>query len=122
MAGNSSELLDLAPPEVKKYQREKLIASIASLVLSLGALALCAFVYGPWLDGATRDWVGDNAWLRLLVVAFLVAATLQALNLPLDFWSGYVLEHRHGLSNQTLGGWLWKQVKSWLLGGILGLG
>jgi STE24 endopeptidase len=33
-----------------------------------------------------------------------------------------VLEKRYGLSTQTLGAWIWKQVKSWLIGGPLGLG
>jgi STE24 endopeptidase len=122
MASNSSEPLDLAPPEVKKYQRQKLLASIVSIVIGVACLALYAFLLDPWLDAAMRDWLGENNWLRLLVVAVLLAGTLQALTLPLELWSGYVLEHRYGLSNQTLSGWLWKQIKSGLLGGILGLG
>jgi STE24 endopeptidase len=32
-----------------------------------------------------------------------------------------VLEHRYQLSNQTLAGWLWKRVKGYGVGGVLGL-
>jgi STE24 endopeptidase len=31
------------------------------------------------------------------------------------------VEHRYQLSNQTIGGWLWRRVKGYLVGGVLGL-
>jgi STE24 endopeptidase len=113
--------LEPASPEVKRYQRDKLLAAVASTVLSLLALALLALLAGPGLDGVVRRAVGDNRWLRLSAVAFVCAAVLELLTLPLAFWSGFVLEHRHQLSNQTLGAWVWRQVKGWLLGAPLGL-
>src|SRR3954447_22966627 len=97
--------------EVKRYQRQKLIASIASLVVSLAALAIMALVGGPKLDAALRPWTGDNAWLRLIAIAFVYAAGLELLTLPLDFWSGFVLEHRYQLSNQTFLRWAWQRIK-----------
>src|SRR5262249_4997044 len=36
-------------------------------------------------------------------------------------WSGFILEHRYELSNQTLAGWIWRQIKGYLVGGPLGL-
>jgi STE24 endopeptidase len=121
-AAPSIEDLEPAPPEVKRYQRDKLLAAVASTALSLLVLALLALGAGPALDPAVRTLVGDSRWLRLTVVAFLCAALLEVLTLPLAFWSSFVLEHRHQLSNQTLGQWLWRQVKGWLIGGPLGLG
>ena len=41
--------------------------------------------------------------------------------MPLDFYSGFVLEHRYQLSNQTVAGWLWHRVKGYAVGGVLGL-
>ncbi len=41
--------LDATPPEVKRYQRQKLQASIVSTVLSFVWLALLGFVFGPAL-------------------------------------------------------------------------
>ena len=41
-------------------------------------------------------------------------------SLPLSFYGGFILEHRYGLSNESLGAWLKDQAKSLAIG--LGLG
>src|SRR5262249_54919833 len=58
----------------------------------------------------------------LTALAFIYAAILELVTLPLSFWSGFALEHRFDLSTQSAKAWLWKQVKGWLVGGPLGLG
>jgi STE24 endopeptidase len=108
-------------PEVKRYQRQKLVARLVNLGLSVAVLLVLAFVVGPRVDPLLSGWIGDNCWLRLIVVAAGLGFALELATLPLDFWSGYVLEHRYQLSNQTLGGWIRHQVKAWTVGGILGL-
>jgi STE24 endopeptidase len=108
-------------PEVKRYEQEKLIASVASLVVSLVYVTVAALCVGPILNRALEDWIGENAWLRLVVLAFVYAVGLDILNLPFDFWSGFVLEHRYQLSNQTFGRWVWRRIKGYLIGGPLGL-
>jgi STE24 endopeptidase len=113
--------LDTTPPEVKKYQRQKLTALVSAILLSLAFLAVMALWAGPRVDQLVRGWVGTDRWLRLIILAFLYAAGLEILTLPLDFWSKYVLEHRYHLSNQTLAGWIWRQIKSYLVGGVIGL-
>jgi STE24 endopeptidase len=115
--------LDLPPtsPEVKHYHRLKLVAGLASLFLSLGFLGIVAIVFGPRIDQIIGAWVDDNRWVRLAALGFFYAAVLQILTLPLDFWSGFILEHRYELSNQSFPQWVWKQIKGWLIGGPLGL-
>ncbi|HEV3257909.1 MAG TPA: M48 family metalloprotease [Gemmataceae bacterium] len=113
--------LEATPPEVKRYQRLKLTASVVSLLLSLSALAIMAFGFGPSVEQVLPHWAQDNRWLRLIALAFLYAAGMELLTLPLDYWSGFVLEHRYQLSNQTLARWVWRQVKGYLVGGPLGL-
>ena len=95
--------LEEASPEVKRDQCQKLIASVASLLLSLAFLSVAALWIGPMLNLALEGWVGENRWVRLTVLAFVYAAGLEILTLPFDFWSGFILEHRYQLSNQTLG-------------------
>lgn len=107
--------------EAKRYERQKLTATVANLLLNFAALAVLAVWAGPWLGPLLYPVAGDSRWLRLVVFAFVYAATLTLLTLPLDYWSGFVLEHRYGLSNQTFARWLWQQVKGWLVGGPLGL-
>lgn len=113
--------LELASPEVKRYQRQKLTALLGNLLLSLAFLALLAFVAGPPLSVWLRAWLGDDPWLPLLAVAAVLGIGLEAVTLPLRFWSSYVLEHRHELSNQSLGAWIAKQVKGYVVGGVIGL-
>jgi STE24 endopeptidase len=113
--------LEPTPAEVKRYQRQKLTARALALLLSLAGLAGLALVVGPRLGPTLDALVGESAWLRLLAVAALCGAALELLTLPLDFYSSFVLEHRYGLGNQTLGAWIWRQTKGYLVGGIIGL-
>jgi STE24 endopeptidase len=113
--------LEATPPEVKCYQRQKLTAVMATTILGLGYLAVLGLwlapVIGKWLD----IYLGGNDWLRLIAMAAIVGAGLEALTLPIDFWSGFILEHRYQLSNQTLAGWIWHRLKAYAVGGVLGL-
>jgi len=113
--------LEPTPPEVKHYHRLKLTASLLSLAISFTFLTIMGLFLGPQVDRLIGGWVGANRWMRLAALGFFYAASLQLLTLPLDFWSGYVLEHRYELSNQTLLQWVWKQIKGYLVGGPLGL-
>src|SRR5258708_5948398 len=112
--------LQSASPDVKRYQRDKLLASLANLVLTLAALLVLALWAGLALQETVSQAAHDR-WLRLIVVGALCAVVLEVLTLPISFWSGFILEHRHGLSRQTLSAWLWKQIKGWLIGAPLGL-
>jgi len=113
--------LDPASPEVKRYSRLKHYAALASLALGLAWVLVMALGIGPRLDPLLSEWVGDNRWLRLAAVGFLFVAGMELLTLPIDFWSGFLLEHRFQLSNQTLAGWVWKRLKGYLIGGPMGL-
>jgi STE24 endopeptidase len=113
--------LEPAPPEVKRYERQKLTATIAGAVVSITALAVAALLLGPRVNDAVRQVSGDNDWLRLIGLGFVYASALELLTLPIAFWSSYVLEHRYGLSNQTLWRWVWRRLKGYLIGGPIGL-
>ena len=76
------------------------------------------FVFGPELGAALS---AAERLLRLLASAAVLGVTLELLTVPLDFYSGFLLEHRYQLSNQSFGGWLWKRCKGYLVGGVFGL-
>ncbi|MBI1832206.1 MAG: M48 family metallopeptidase [Planctomycetes bacterium] len=113
--------LETASPEVKQYQRQKITIILVSTVLSLAWMALLGFVFGPALGSEYTAWFGREEWLRLLASAAFLGLTLECLTAPLDFYSGFILEHRYELSNQTLAGWWWKRIKGYAVGGTLGL-
>ena len=121
MSQAADQQLEPTLPEVKRYQHEKLRTSLLTLGISLVACLFLALWLGPRLDGLLLTWCGDNRWLRLIAVAGAVALLLELLTLPLDYYSGFVLEHRYGLSNQTLTKWLKQRLKGYLIGGPLGL-
>jgi STE24 endopeptidase len=110
-----STAVEPAPAESQHYQRLKHRALFVNLALNFAGLVLAALVLGPRFDGALRPLTGNGPWLRLALLGLVYGFGLELLTLPVDFWSGYLLEHRFGLSRQSLGAWLWKKVKGWLL-------
>lgn len=111
--------LELEPtsPEVKRYQRQKITVIFLNGILSLSWLALLGLVLG----GKLADVYPADRWLRLLTSAAVLGITVEMLTFPLDFYSGFVLEHRYQLSNQSLTDWLAKRCKGYLVGGGIGL-
>jgi STE24 endopeptidase len=114
--------LETAPPHVKRYQRQKLLAEAGSAIAALVWMGILALFLGPDIGNYITTLVGENPWLRLLAVALVLAVTLEIVTAPIDFWSSYVVEHQHGLSNQSLRAWFVRRLKGYIVGGILGLG
>jgi STE24 endopeptidase len=105
----------------RRYNRAHRYLSLAGFLLSLAWLAALLFL--GWSAG-----LRDVAWQvsaryspALAVYLLLVFAGGKLLGLPLGFYAGYVIEHRYGLSNQTVAGWVKDEAKSVVLGGALSL-
>ncbi len=76
--------------------------------LSLGALVLAAWLAFGWagaLQAALLAWT-SNAWVLVAAFGAVFYLSFQVFELPLGYYSGYVLPHRYDQSTQTLGGWL----------------
>jgi STE24 endopeptidase len=104
------------PGRAKTYNRAKLITGISSSVISF--LLLVGLV---WLDStrhiAEFAWaVGSYRYIALLVFTASVGLLQSLITLPIGFYSGYILEHRYNLSNQSLGRWAWERLKGSLVG------
>lgn len=91
------------------------------MAVDLVFLALMAFVLaGPldkWLAGYPAL-SGQHSLLRLVALFGVVTVIHILVSLPLSFIDGYVVEHRFGLSNQSLRRW----VRNWLLRNAFALG
>jgi STE24 endopeptidase len=103
------------PGKAKTYNRIKLITGIASAVLSFVVLLLLV------LNGSTTDignwayvWTSNN-YLALLLFSFALGLVQSAVTLPLGFYSGYYIEHKYHLSNQSIWRWVWEHLKGMLL-------
>jgi len=63
--------------------------------------------FGPW------PWVAT----AIYVLIWLIVDTL--LDLPWDYYTGFVREHQYGLSTQDAGGWLWDSAKGLMIAAII---
>ncbi|MFQ6000987.1 MAG: M48 family metalloprotease [Anaerolineae bacterium] len=89
--------------------------------LALGGIYLLAFLRGP--SQALKAWSLGLTSHPFLAVAFYfwaLALIYGILLFPLEYYGGFVLPHRYGLSTQTHKGWGLDRVKSLFLGLLLG--
>jgi STE24 endopeptidase len=95
-----------------RYHRLKRQASIAALCWTLALLVILLFSGGSL---AIRSASGQGAFAIVFYVAIVLLLN-EIGNLPLAFYSGFILERRYGLSHEPLGRWLLDQVKSFAIG------
>lgn len=108
--------------EARAYGRISLTLTLADMALDVAYLAIMAFVFARPLDAwlAGFGWLaGDKSILRLVALLGVVVGIHILVSLPLSFYSGYVVEHRFKLSNQSLGRWVWTWFKRNAFGIVL---
>ena len=108
------------PPE-KRYHRYQLILSITEFVLGLAFLLVIILTgFSTRLENWIRGFAA-NDYLVLIIFVIALGIMESVLLFPLSFTSGYILEHRFNLSNQSFGAWMWEKLKGLLIAGPLGL-
>ena len=111
-------------PETQK--RAKIYARLSRRLmvvdLGLGGMYVLAWLFFGWSAGLKSVLLNltANEWLLVIAYAAVFGAIYYLITLPLSFYEGFVLPHRFEMSNQTLGDWVSDQVKSLLLGAVLG--
>ena len=103
------------------YSRATYVLYFVGILLSL---AIYVFLWRARIAVTFRQWarkVSPRLFVQCLVFIplFVLAATL--LNLPLAFYSGYILEHRFGLSTEGIASWFGDWGKDLLLVAALGV-
>ena len=92
----------------------------------LNALYALAWLFFGWAS-ALHNWLTDNwslfnnPWLLVPAFVFVFGGLYSIINLPLGYYSGFVLPHRFGQSNQTFKDWIIDQLKGLAIGAPLGL-
>ncbi len=108
-------------PEARQYNRIRRWLGIADFLL--GFALLIVLLATGWTivlrDVAYSHLAHENYPFALFLYVLMLAILAKALGSGLDYY-GFRLEHRFGLSNQKLRGWLWDEAKGWLLGLVLG--
>lgn len=65
--------------------------------------------------------IPDRDYVNLIIFYMLVGGLYYAINLPLEFYSGFTLEHKFSLSNQALKDWALREAKKNLIAFIISL-
>jgi STE24 endopeptidase len=93
---------------------------------AFSALYALAWLFWGWAV-ALRDWLTThwspfaNPWLLVPAFVTIFGGVYFLLILPLNYYSGFILPHRFGQSNQTRKDWIVDQLKGLAVGAALGL-
>jgi len=96
--------------EAKEYGQRSLVCDLADKVLDVAFLTVMAFLVAVPLDAWLAEPVSSFT-LRLAAIFAITTLAHMALSFPLSLYSGYTLEHRYELSQQTFGRWLSRYLK-----------
>ncbi|NLL58101.1 MAG: M48 family metallopeptidase, partial [Firmicutes bacterium] len=96
------------------YQRSAILVSVARQFIFWGALsAVAAVVWKQFPSQARAPLLPTVAYLALIVLL------LSLLTFPLDYYRGFILEHRFGLSLQSFSAWLTDYAKNFSISFLL---
>jgi STE24 endopeptidase len=117
-----SEVVLDAERQKKAKQYARIKRKLFFVDLAIGGIYVIAWLILGW-SIAVRNalaTISTADWFLVAGVAFVFAAGIYVIDLPLSYYSGFVLPHRFELSTQTIGGWISDQIKSILIGGVFG--
>jgi STE24 endopeptidase len=106
--------------QAKQYAKIRRRLMLVDLGLVTGLLL--AWLLLGWSEDL-RDWISswtNNPWIAVLVYGFIFGGVFTIIDLPLSFYSGFILPHKFGQSNQNLAGWFLDLLKSLGLTLVLG--
>ena len=107
--------------QAKEYARIRRRLWLVDTVFS--AIYAILWLFSGW-SVALRNWLltfTENQWLLVPLFVAVFGGIYTLINLPLSYYSGFVLPHRFGQSNQTLQDWMIDQLKGLAIGAPIGL-
>src|SRR5512139_134678 len=117
-----SEVVLDAERQKKAKQYARLSRKLFFVDLALGGVYVIAWLVFGWSIAVKNALaaISTSDWFLVAGVSFVFVAILYLIDLPLSYYSGFVLPHRFELSTQTIGGWISDQIKEVLIGGLFG--
>lgn len=105
----------------RKYSKTKQILSLIQSIGFFAAIIAVLFTgFSKSLEKISYSYF-SNEYLALLLFVLFVFEGISLIFFPLDFYSSYILEHKYGLSNQTIGGYIIEKLKGMLLDTVIGV-
>lgn len=97
--------------KAKEYSKIKHRIALINIFLTPALLWIFLIIGIPAYFKNLSHSATDNEYTNLIVFYILAGAFYYAVTLPLEFYSGFLVEHRFALSNQTLKGWIIREAK-----------
>ncbi|MDY0083097.1 MAG: M48 family metallopeptidase [Ignavibacteriaceae bacterium] len=105
----------------KKYNNTKLFIGITKGVISFILLFLFVFLgYSLSLEEFIHSYT-QNDYLVFILYVFAIGIISSILFAPVNFYTGYYLEQKYNLSNQTFKKYILENIKSMLVGLVIGV-
>lgn len=107
--------------QAKQYARIRRRLWLVDTIFS--AIYALAWLFFGW-SVALRNWLGtftNNEWLLVALFVAIFGGIYSVIDLPLGYYSGFVLPHRFGQSNQAFKEWVIDQLKGLAIGAPLSL-
>ena len=106
--------------ETLRYYRS---GNVLWVITTLWGLLVPAAILFSGFSARLRDGahaIGRNWFFTIAVYVLLYLALIYLINLPLNWYQGYVRAHAYGLSNQSLGQWFGDSLKALAVTMIIG--
>jgi len=104
----------------RQYSRIRIKLSIISTILFfVVTLLLVSLGITEWMEEAGYG-ASSSPYIALIIFALIFGVVNSVITFPLKVYSGYILEHRFGLSNQSFISWIWDGIKGMLVGAVIG--
>ena len=127
-ASEPADAADAAPVPVPEPSQQSLryyhSGNLLWVVATVWGLLVPAAILFSGLSARLRDWaaaVGRRWFFIVAVYLLLYLALTYLVDLPLDWYQGYIRPHAYGLSNQSFGQWLGDSLKGLLVAIIIGV-
>jgi STE24 endopeptidase len=106
--------------QARKYEKIKLTVGIIEGILSFIILLLfLAYGYSKKLELFAYEFT-SNPYIALVIFGLVIGLFSSVISFPVDYFFGFRLEHKFGLSNLTFFGWIKEKFKGALVGAVIG--
>lgn len=104
--------------DIDTYNSIKRKISLSSIAISLVYWLVWCFLADDFIVAISS--ADSSRWVTLGLAGLVFMGGSVLVGLPLTYYSSFVVEHRFSLSNQSMKDWWVFQLKSWLIGAVLG--
>jgi len=105
----------------KKYNNIKLAIGIGEGIVSFILLLLFVWLgYSLQLENFLLNYF-SNPYLLFISFLFVIGIVGSVISFPISYYSGFYLEHKYNLSNQTFWKWILEGLKGLLLSLVIGI-